>query len=111
MPVKFDKLILGEAYDRPYLAKLWNYKDWQALARGVVTPANTDIVILFITKEKQKHLTQYEDHFEGQDLKIQGEENHVNDDRIIQAHKNKDHIYLFYRERHHQPFPCPMNQN
>jgi len=50
----FDSLKIGQEYDRPYLAELWGYKGFQAISKGVVTPANTNTIILFVTKEKQE---------------------------------------------------------
>ncbi len=104
MSVNLDKLILGEAYDRPYLANLWGFEDWHAISRGIVTPSNENKVIFFITKEKQHSLTQYEDYFDGELLHIDGENNHVNDDRIINSTHSGDLLYLFFREKHHSSF-------
>src|SRR5437016_515105 len=104
MPVDFDQLTLGETYDRPYLASSWGYRDWHALGRGVVTPSGQATVVLFVTKEKQKGLRQYKDYFEGELLHMEGEDNHANDGRLVNAKKNGDEVHLFYRERHHEPF-------
>lgn len=102
--VTFDRLALGEQYDRPELAAMWGYRDWHALGRGVITPANQDIVMLFVTKEKQEALTQYQDHFEGDHLHWEGETNHGNDTRIVDAEAAGKEVHLFYRDRHHSPF-------
>jgi len=59
---------------------------------------------LFITREKQEFLTQYEDHLENGVLDIEGETNHSADDRMIGAVDAGDQIHLFYRQRHHAPF-------
>jgi hypothetical protein len=48
--VSFDLIQVG---DRPQLAKIWNYKGHKAFSRGVFTPSNSNLVILFVTKEKQ----------------------------------------------------------
>ena len=100
----FERLVLGDPYERPFLAELWGYGDWHALGRGIVTPAGDNKVILFITKEKQEAQTQYQDHFEGDSLYIEGETNHANDDRLINAGDAGDQLHLFYRKRHHSPF-------
>jgi 5-methylcytosine-specific restriction protein A len=102
--VYFDGLFAGEAYDRPELAKMWGYKDWHAIGRGIVTPAGHKLVMLFVTKEKQDALTQYNDHFEGDLLHMEGETNHAADQRLINARTNGDSIYLFYRDHHHTSF-------
>jgi hypothetical protein len=104
MSVSFDLLKIGKQYDRPYLAKLWGYKGFQAISRGVVTPVGTNYIILFVTKEKQEALTQYNDYLDGDILHWEGEERHSSDKRIIDAKNNNDEIHLFYRDIHHSPF-------
>ena len=103
MAVSFEKLQIGQIYERPYLADLWGYKGFQAISRGVVTPARTNFIILFVTKEKQGALTQYNDYIDGKYLHWEGEEKHTSDSRIINATRN-DEIHLFYRDIHHSPF-------
>ena len=95
MSVNFENLKIGRQYDRPYLAKVWGYKGFQAISRGVVTPARTDYIILFVTKEKQEALTQYNDYLDDNILHCEGEERHSSDIRIINAEKSNDEIHLF----------------
>jgi 5-methylcytosine-specific restriction enzyme A len=102
--IKLEKLKEGENYDRPYLARIWGYKASNAIARGVLTPKNDDKLILFITQKKQESLTQYNDYFDGDVLYIEGETNHANDKRIVEALTKKNKIYLFFREKHHSLF-------
>lgn len=102
--LSFDALRVGDNYDRPFLARLWGYRDWHALGRGAVTPAKSNKIVLFITREKQRVQVQYEDHFDGDVLKIEGETNHGTDDRVIGAKAAGDEIHLFYRQAHHSPF-------
>lgn len=104
MPVSMERLLLGEAYDRPFLAQLWGYRDWHAIGRGVVTPAKDNKIILFVTGAKQPALRQYEDHFDGDTLHMEGEGNHANDERIITSERRGNEVHLFFRERHHMPF-------
>jgi 5-methylcytosine-specific restriction enzyme A len=104
MPVSFANLEVGQEFERPELAEMWGYQGFQAIARGAVTPKDTNFIILFITKEKQEALTQYQDNFEDGVLEIEGETNHTADNRIVHADEKGDEIHLFYRERHHSPF-------
>lgn len=104
MPVTFDQLVLGEEYGRPELATLWGYATWNAISRGVITPAGDNKIVLFVTREKQEALTQYQDHFDGERLHWEGETNHANDDRVVNAAGAGDEIHLFFRERHHSDF-------
>lgn len=102
--VRFTNLKIGGEYDRPFLAKEWGYKGFQAISRGVVTPIDTNYIILFVTEEKQQSLTQYKDYIQDSLLHWEGEEKHASDYRIISASTNDDQIHLFYRKQHHSPF-------
>lgn len=104
MSITFESLSIGGCYDRPFLANLWGYRGWAALARGIIAPANEKMIILFITKEKQKDLPQYQDTFDGEVLRIDGEDGHTHDKRLIDARSDGDQIHLFYRDRHHSRF-------
>jgi hypothetical protein len=99
--INFDTLIIGNKYSRPTLANLWGYKSFNAISRGVFSPKGMDILIFFITKEKQETLTQYEDHIDADILFWEGEKGHGSDKRIIEG---KDQIFIFYREIHHTDF-------
>lgn len=104
MTVNFNSIEFGHTYERPLLAKLWGYQSFHAISKGVVTPANTNYIIFFVTKDKQEALTQYNDYIDGNMLFWEGEEKHSSDKRVIEANKNGDEIHLFYREVHHTPF-------
>lgn len=104
MAICFDTLCPGHSYDRPTLAELWGYKSWAALGKGNVTPKGEHVIVLFITKEKQESHHQYEDQFDREVLRMEGEQGHRTDDRLVYAAANGDEVHLFYRERHHSPF-------
>ena len=53
MVVAFYSIAIGSEWNRPELAKLWGYKGFQAISKGVVTPAKDNKIILFITRDKQ----------------------------------------------------------
>ena len=95
---------MGQEYERKFLADVWGYKGFQAISRGVVTPAKTKFIILFVTKEKQEALTQYNDYLDGDLLYWEGEEKHSSDNRVVNAELVNDEIHLFYRDVHHSPF-------
>lgn len=104
MPIDFNQMNQGQFYTRPQLAKMWGFKGFEALSRGIVTPARSPYIILFITKEKQTFQTQYQDAFVDGILEIEGETNHSADQRIIQADVKNEEVHLFFRKRHHLPF-------
>ena len=104
MPVSFDNLSVGSLYDRPLLATQWGYKGYEAICKGVVTPVATSYIILFVTHDKQKTFTPYDDVLDGNELRIDGEKNHRSDNRIANADSIGDEIHAFYRARHHRPF-------
>ncbi len=104
MAIDTKSLTIGNQYERPELAEKWGYKGQQAIARGAVTPRGDNKIVLFITKYNQDHLPQYKNELNEDELNIQGETNHANDERIINSSSNGDEIYLFYRERARQPF-------
>lgn len=102
--VSFDKLVIGQSYERTFLAELWGYKSHEAISRGSVTPAGTNFIILFITKQKQGWETQYQNYIESNKLFIDGQEKHGSDQRLVDATKSGDEIHLFYRDMHRDPF-------
>lgn len=104
MAVHFDCIKVGTEWDRNQLALLWGYQSFHAIARGVVTPAHDNKIILFVTEEKQEGLTQYADRLRGGILEWEGEDGHASDRRIADSAIAGDEIHIFYRERHHAPF-------
>lgn len=104
MAVNFDSLEFGQVYERPLLARLWGYQSFHAISKGVITPVNTNYIILFVTKDKQDALTQYNDYIDGNMLFWEGEKKHSSDKRVVEATRNGDEIHLFYREIHHTSF-------
>ncbi|MBI4732963.1 MAG: HNH endonuclease [Chloroflexi bacterium] len=104
MNVSFKAIEFGQSYERPFLAKLWGYQNYHAISKGVVTPIKSKYIILFVTKDKQDALPQYNDYIDGNLLFWEGEEQHSSDNRIIEAKNNRDEVHLFYRDTHHSPF-------
>lgn len=104
MPISFRNIVIGKAYTRPQLADIWGLGGPQAIARGVFTPANANIIILFVTHDKRDDSTPYDDHILGDVLYWEGEKGHANDNRIANAHVNADEVHLFYRDHHRDAF-------
>lgn len=102
--VHFHGIKLGGLYDRIQLAKLWEYNGHQAISRGVVTPSGSNLIILFVTHEKQTSLTQYVDYIHDDYLYWEGEEKGGSNQRIINSVTRNDEIHLFFRNKHHQLF-------
>ena len=102
--VSFDHIKVGQEYERPHLAEIWGFKSYHAISRGIVTPSSQPIIVLFVTEEKQDHLPQYDDKLVDDILYMEGESEHLNDKRIVEAKANDDAIHLFHRARHHSPF-------
>jgi hypothetical protein len=100
----FQQLSLGGSYSRPSLAKLWGYRSYHALARGVVTPKGSNTIILFVTEQKQASQAPYEDLLKEGKLFWDGPKSHGPDERIVRAAENGDEIHLFHRRRHHADF-------
>lgn len=104
MPVSFAKIVTGKKYSRNELAKLWGYAGTEAISRGVVTPAEDNKIILFVTHEKRDEDEQYEDELVGHILLWEGPNNHGSEDRMLAHQENGDEIHLFYREQHRDDF-------
>ncbi len=100
----FEKFSLNKLYSRNFIAERMGYKSFQAISKGVVTPKNSNVIVLFVTKEKQSALTQYNDYIDGGLLHWEGENKHGSDKRIVTAKENGEKIFLFYRNRHHSDF-------
>jgi putative restriction endonuclease len=100
----FTNLQIGLKYTRPELANIWGYDGHNGFSLGVFTPKGRNLIILFVTRIKQKSLTQYQDSVTGGMLFWQDEKTGRSNQRIVGAANNGDEIHLFYREIHHTPF-------
>lgn len=100
----FENIRKGEKYSRPQLADIWGYASFHAIARGVVTPRNTNKIILFVTEEKQSFQEQYDNQLYKDQLSWEGPTDHFAERRMTEAEKNGDEIHLFHRLRHHLDF-------
>ena len=62
--------LFGE-YDQKTLAALWGYKSYDAIRRGIVTPANSNIIILFakVCQHSQGEIRIFCGNFQGNNKK------------------------------------------
>lgn len=104
MSVSFSLINVGGEYSRKFLAEIWGYDGYQAIARGVVTPKNDNKIILFVTAEKQESLEQYKDKLVGEYLHWEGPNDHFAEHRMIHSRSKGQDIHLFYRAIHHSNF-------
>src|SRR5438105_466390 len=104
MNVSFDRIAVGNSYDRKELADLWDYAGIEALQRGVVTPRDDNKIIFFVTEEKDVNATQYEDRLVGDTLEWEGPNDHFAEDRIINSATSDDELHLFYRIKPNEKF-------
>lgn len=104
MDVTFDSIVVGHEYTRPKLADLWDCKGYQAISRGLVTPAGDNKIILFITRERRSEDEQYENRLVADTLTIDGPNGHSAEDRMLNAGKTGDEVHLFYRDMHRESF-------
>lgn len=104
MHVTFSEISVGSKWTRQNLAKLWQCAAYQAIARGVVTPRNSNLIVLFVQEEKPGDFTQYDDRLVGKRLHWAGEKEHRTDNRIANAERSGDEIHIFYRKLHRDLF-------
>jgi putative restriction endonuclease len=102
--ISFEQIPIGGRFHRKQLAELWGYRSFEAISRGVVTPAGQNCIVLFVEREKEPGRSTYVDFISGDQLFWEGELGHGNDARITQAQKNGVEIHLFYRDLHREPF-------
>jgi 5-methylcytosine-specific restriction protein A len=101
--VTFSAMTIGAEYSRNQLTELWGYEKTSAIGRGIFTPREQNVIVLFITKKQQPSLPQYNNRFDGELLWMDGENAHRSDQRLANSN-GRDEIHLLYRERDHTPF-------
>jgi hypothetical protein len=102
--VDFSKLRTGSRYTRDRLATLWGYASFHAIARGVVTPAGDNKIVLFVTEDKAADRTQYRDRLRAGVLEWEGPTDHFAEDRMLAAPHSGDQIHVFYRRHQRDSF-------
>ncbi|NWK94543.1 hypothetical protein DM806_02390 [Sphingobium lactosutens] len=94
-------LILDKIYTRNDLREKFNITD-ATIDNGVFRPKGTNSIWLFVTKEKTKDRTQYEDRFEGDILYWQGQSKGRTDGVIINHEDVGDELLVFFRDSKRQ---------
>ena len=102
--VDFSLMSVGSKYSRKELAKLWGYASFNALARGLVAPTNSNKLISFITRERQSFDEPYENRLRGDELFCDGPTDHFGETRMSNLRQGEDELHVFYREIHSQDF-------
>lgn len=93
--------IEGEIYAREELRERFEIVD-ATLNNGVFRPKNTNSIWLFVTKEKTRDRTQYQDRLKGDILQWQGQSRGRTDAMVIGHEANGDEILVFYRDSKRQ---------
>jgi HNH endonuclease len=99
-----DPLEVGRRYDRKELAQLWGLAGFQAIGRGVFTPAGFGQIFLFVTRERLGWMTPYNNFLDTDLLFWDGEKGHGSDSRILNASTRGEEVHLFYRDHRLTPF-------
>jgi hypothetical protein len=87
----------GEVYTRDGLAEIFGIGD-ATLNTGIFKPKGYRSVWLFITKQKTSDRTQYQDEFDGEVLRMEGQ-TAGRTDFLLTSHQNVgDELLLFYRD-------------
>jgi Domain of unknown function (DUF3427) len=95
--VTFNQITVGDTYSRIELARIWGYRTFHAIAKGVVTPAGDDKIVLFVTENKKSDREPYEDRLVGSTLHWEGPTDHLAEERMRPGRGGSDEIHVFYR--------------
>lgn len=95
------RLTRDHVYTRKELREQFGIKD-ATIDNGVFRPKSTNSIWLFVTKEKTKDRTQYEDRFEGDVLYWQGQAKGRTDATIIKHEAAGDELLVFFRNSKRQ---------
>jgi putative restriction endonuclease len=91
-----NHLEFGKVYTRQYLREKFKIND-ATIDTGIFRPKDHKSIWLFITQQKSRDMTQYNDRLEGDDLHVDGQSAGLKDKTLIEHEKNGDEILLFFR--------------
>jgi hypothetical protein len=95
--VNFSKIKIGNTYHRDELNEIWGLGGRQAFSKGVFTPRDSGLIVLFVTKEKSISATQYKDYISDSFLYWEGENKGGANPRIINA-KFRNDAFIYSTE-------------
>lgn len=100
MAVSFSAMRIGDAYSRKELATAWGYKSQDALRRGVITPAGSRTIVLFVTLDKTAEMTNYRDRLVGDTIEWEAD-NQLHTLKRITSNifEPQDEIHLLLRQK------------
>jgi hypothetical protein len=96
-----DRLSVGELYSRQQLREMFGIAD-QTINTGIFRPAGHESVWLFVTREKDPGMTEYEDRLEGDVLHWQGQLAGLKDSLIAEHQQRGLELLVFYRDAKRQ---------
>jgi hypothetical protein len=86
----------GKVYTRQDLREKFKIND-ATIDTGIFRPKDHKSIWLFITQQKSRDMTQYNDRLEGDDLHVDGQSAGLKDKTLIEHEKNGDELLLFFR--------------
>lgn len=102
--LSFENIYIGGRYTRPQLSEIWDLESYEALSKKFFAIDGDSYMVLFVTREHLDPTREFEDTLEDGVLKMEGDDKHSMDQKIIDAVSHQNQIHLFYRDHHHMPF-------
>jgi putative restriction endonuclease len=95
------RLKVGQIYPREELKGMFGITD-TTVNTGVFRPKGSHSIWLFVTRDKTKDRTQYQDRLDGDLLQWEGQTSGRTDNKIIDHAENGDELLVFYRDSKRQ---------
>lgn len=100
-PYSSRLLEIGRIYPREKLIEMFAITD-ATVNTGVFRPQGSHSIWLFVTRDKTKDRTQYQDRLDGDLLHWEGQTSGRTDSKIIEHAENGDELLVFYRDSKRQ---------
>lgn len=95
------QLEVGHIYPREQLIDMFAITD-ATVNTGIFRPQGSNSIWLFVTRDKTKDRTQYQDRLDGDLLHWEGQTSGRTDSKIIEHVENGDELLVFYRDSKRQ---------